>query len=284
MNGFTSGDWDLSVSDKTIELGSSFFISYKAPVGETANLSIALGYEVLPSVYLGTFAGTGAWVEDIVSYTPFQDCHVFLINETSGEIMKTMSISVYGDLINVISTDRQTYNIGDTAYFSGSYINTNTYTFLRVVKPDGEYLGSAQYNGVIDHDQYLDLAGTWTYVLLNDGEEQEWSYGTFIVEDAGTSETWYGLPYWLPYLLGVFLTLFVTFSPLIMASYIVRKTRVDKINIPALVYTGFFFFGMVISVMIGWLPSWLPFVILFSMIVYFAIQWLYGQKGEVQGD
>lgn len=90
--------------------------------------------------------------------------------------------------------------------------------------------------------------------------------------------SWYGLPYWVPYLIGIFITLFITFSPLIIAVYITRKTKWKKIEIPPLLYVGFFFMGLITSVLMGFLPIWLPFVILFGMVVYFAVQWLYGSK------
>ena len=95
---------------------------------------------------------------------------------------------------------------------------------------------------------------------------------------------WYGLPFWVPYLIGVFITLFITMSPLIIGTYISRNTRMTKVSIPPLLYVGFFFFGLVVSVLMGFLPSWLPFVILFGMITFFAVQWLYGKKGEIAGE
>lgn len=97
-------------------------------------------------------------------------------------------------------------------------------------------------------------------------------------------ETYYGLPYWVPYLIGVFITLFITMSPLIIATYITRKTSYKKIDIPSLLYVGFFFMGLTVSVVMNFLPIWLPFVILFGMIIYFAVQWLYGKKGEITGE
>ena len=95
---------------------------------------------------------------------------------------------------------------------------------------------------------------------------------------------WYGLPFWVPYLIGVFLTLFVTMSPLIIGTYITRNSKIEKINIPPLLYVGFFYFGLVTSVVMGFLPVWLPFVILFAMITYFAVTWLAGRQASVQGE
>lgn len=94
-------------------------------------------------------------------------------------------------------------------------------------------------------------------------------------------ETYYGLPYWVPWIIGIFITLFVTMSPYIIAVYISRKTRSTELpRIPGLLYVGFFFMGLTISVLMELLPSWLPFIILFGMVVYFAVQWLYGKKAE----
>ena len=73
-------------------------------------------------------------------------------------------------------------------------------------------------------------------------------------------------------------------SPLIIGTYISRNTRMTKVSVPPLLYVGFFFFGLIVSVLMGFLPSWLPFVILFGMITFFAVQWLYGKKGEIAGE
>lgn len=100
--------------------------------------------------------------------------------------------------------------------------------------------------------------------------------------DTGTG--WYGLPNWIPYLIGIFLTLFITMSPLIIGTYITRHSRIGKINIPPMLYVGFFYAGLIISVLMELLPLWLPFVILFSMIIYFAVQWLYGKKSDITGE
>ena len=97
-------------------------------------------------------------------------------------------------------------------------------------------------------------------------------------------EGWYGLPFWVPYLIGIFITLFVTMSPLIIGTYITRNSRIEKINIPPLLYVGFFYMGLITSVVMGFLPSWLPFVILFAMITYFAVTWLAGRQSSVQGE
>ena len=102
--------------------------------------------------------------------------------------------------------------------------------------------------------------------------------------DIFAGDSWYGLPYWVQYLIGIFLTLFVTMSPLIIGTYITRNSRIEKINIPPLLYVGFFYFGLVISVLMDFLPSWLPFVILFAMIIYFAVTWLAGRQASVQGE
>ena len=104
------------------------------------------------------------------------------------------------------------------------------------------------------------------------------------LDDTVLGDTWYGLPFWLPYLIGIFITLFITMSPLIIGTYISRNTRMTKVSIPPLLYVGFFFFGLIVSVLMDFLPSWLPFVILFGMITFFAVQWLYGKKGEIAGE
>lgn len=282
LTGFTSDDWDLSVSDSSVTAGTDVWIDFKAPDGETASIEVAMGYEVFPSIDLGLFAGTGDWVEHATKYTPFQDITIFLINETSEEIMKFIPISVLGE-DNYIYVHPKELNIGETVYFDGTYTN-NVYTFLRIISPSGVHYGVTCYQNVIDWEFKPDETGSWRYEVLQDGVVQTWSKGTFTVNSEGEAGTWYGLPYWVPYLIGIFLTLVITMSPLIIATYITRHTSYKKIDIPNMLYVGFFYTGLFISVAMSFLPAWLPFVILFVMIIYFAIQWLYGKRMGVEGE
>jgi len=257
-------------------------------------------------------------------YHPVTPYFKFFYNESwkqTGEILPDELdnyTDVYGDFfIQFINTDDCYYKVGDKPTLvynvSDDYFNYDSIYFVDIVNVN---TGAVMYSTAISFAGdgrsgfiYVGNAftddGYYQVRLYNVTNESGLFGGGYLVnnklvnssvvihvcEKTGTSGQtggeggWYGLPYWTPYLLGVFLTLFITMSPLIIALYITRKSKHKELpKIPALLYVGFFFMGLVISVQMTFLPFWLPFVILFGMIVYFAVQWLYGKKGEVTGE
>ncbi len=82
-------------------------------------------------------------------------------------------------------------------------------------------------------------------------------------------------PDWLKIIVAVIITLIITVSPLLF-SFALSKGRIE-INIPALVYIAFFFFGLIVSVILGLLSIIVPFIILFGLIIAFGILYVSGK-------
>lgn len=194
------------------------------------------------------------------------------------------------------------YNLSDDNYSTDEYYsfdiiksNGNKSVYFGKIKIIGDYnykkLVITDFKFIEEGQYYIRLYNTTNYGGNIDSIVYT-SQPIYVCEDDTVSPwtppsqggEWYGLPFFVPYLIGIFITLIITMSPLIIATYITRKTSYKKIDIPALLYVGFFFMGLIVSVVTGFLPVWLPFVILFAMIMYFAIQWLYGKKETVSGE
>lgn len=90
------------------------------------------------------------------------------------------------------------------------------------------------------------------------------------------------LPLWAKLIIGVFLTLFITILPVIIIILINRKSRRD-INLPAMLYIAFFFFGLICSVLLGFLPDTIIFIVLFGLILGFLALYLTGNLDKVTG-
>jgi hypothetical protein len=168
-------------------------------------------------------------------------------------------------------------------FFSGEHQHIGSDV---VVLDNNEIIMTLMYQGSFSFSkEYFEEGHHWivlsirtdNYTFVNLSETE-----FTISKEVESSTSWYGLPYWLPFLIGIFITLLITLSPLITITFVNRRTKTD-VHVPDLLYVGFFFLGMITSVVIGFLPSYLPFVILFAMIVYFAVQWLYGKRSTAVG-
>jgi hypothetical protein len=71
-----------------------------------------------------------------------------------------------------------------------------------------------------------------------------------------------------------------TLLPLIVGIAMSRYTSISVLNIPALVYVAFFLIGVIVTIGIGYLPTWSIFFVLFSMILAFAIVWFQRKIAE----
>jgi len=157
---------------------------------------------------------------------------------------------------------------GETIIFQPNEVTNELYLVsLNKVKPS---VGSWQVEmwRINDRNQVYELA-EWDCKVVK---------GAYIPPDTGLSISIASIPYFIRIIIGVGITLMVTIIPLIIAMYL-HKHRIS-INIPSLVYVGFFFFGLVVSTVFGFLPIWIIFVVLFGIILTFAITWLTGQKNN----
>jgi len=298
--------WILESTKPTFNVGEDVILRYVIPSGEYGNITVTEDGDPLETLTISNILGTGEYEELSFGVSQVGDLcyHGFLRNASNNVLMASTpqfcigeSFFDYDIFVNgekeVFVTEKDTVSI--SGYVQG--ISSEVHIFL-------VYDGITRYSWAIgDATNKILFARNWridyNYTL---GDEVYYlylgtSYGLFedkfvtlTVSDYAGEPTpfddgsWYGLPFWVPYLIGVFLTLFITMSPLIIGTYITRNSRIEKINIPPLLYVGFFYFGLIISVVMGFLPSWLPFVILFAMIVYFAVTWLAGKQSSVQGE
>jgi len=90
------------------------------------------------------------------------------------------------------------------------------------------------------------------------------------------------IPDWAKLIIGFFLVLMMTIAPILMIVLINKKSR-RAINLPVLVYVGFFYFGLAISILLGFIPIEIIFVILFGTILAFLVLFLTGNLNKVTG-
>lgn len=86
------------------------------------------------------------------------------------------------------------------------------------------------------------------------------------------------IPEWVKLVIGVIIILFITIAPMLI-SYALSRGNID-IHIPALVYVAFFFLGTCISVALSLISIIIPFIVLFGLVLAFAIMWLRGNVSE----
>lgn len=89
------------------------------------------------------------------------------------------------------------------------------------------------------------------------------------------------LPMYAKVLISLVIILTLTLTPLAF-SMLLNKTNV-KVDIPALLYVAFFFLGIVSCILLGVLDYWVLFVVLFGIIVTFAVLWIQ-DKGFSGGE
>ena len=298
--------WILESTKPVFNVGEDVVLRYVIPDGEYGNITVTEVGDPLETLTISDILGTGEYETISFGVSQVGDLcyHGYLRNSSNnilrastpqfciGETFFDYDILVDG-VKNLSVTARDTVSI--SGYVQG--IKADVYIFLvydnltRYSWPVGDATNKIlfsrnwyiNYNYTLGDEVYYLYLGT-SYGLFED------KYVTLTVSDYTGEPTpfadssWYGLPFWVPYLIGLFITLFITMSPLIIGTYITRNSRIEKINIPPLLYVGFFYFGLVTSVLMDFLPVWLPFVILFAMIIYFAVTWLAGKQSSVQGE
>lgn len=77
-------------------------------------------------------------------------------------------------------------------------------------------------------------------------------------------------------LISIVIIIVLTMTPYLLA-VMISKTNIE-VKIPELVYVSFFFFGMIISIVLGFLDAWVIFVVLLGIILTFAVFWIKGKE------
>ena len=301
----TIGDWNIFTNE--FDRYTDPIINVKGKSGESAQIDLKIGADAVYTL-IDDFSTTGSYqvinpsfdIRDGTKYvfylynnsddslvhihtytTPIIEFdYTLFINDKKYDLLYWEDNQRFHGVSNVIDHDFsiRVYN-GSYSENKTSLMNFGVHTdaggnFYKIFTiPEGLNEDSTYY-------AYLCLEGQ----PILDGGHVTFKVNLTGLDDTVLGDTWYGLPFWVPYLIGIFITLFITMSPLIIGTYISRNTRMTNVSIPSLLYVGFFFFGLVVSVLMNFLPGWLPFVILFGMITFFAVQWLYGKKGEIAGE
>ena len=298
-------EWFIGVTYDPIVIGTYQGFSYYVPTGY--NYAILWMYH--PTSEADTILqGVGDGALHTVKFGVLCDklglWSITLQNRTSSDTTEWDWYRVQFDcvkqIVNYIELGEQGNYICDNGYATILGFYDGEIGTLWVKKNENVFKSFPLTGGGFEHrfypDDYQEAWGIYDVFITNaEGETLDWSSGLKIevydCEDEGepstgiTDTSWYGLPWFMPYIIGIFITLIITMSPLLLAVFITKKTRINKINIPNMLYVGFFFLGLIFNVLIGFLPIWLPFVILFAMIIFFTVQWLYGKKeSSVQGD
>jgi hypothetical protein len=84
------------------------------------------------------------------------------------------------------------------------------------------------------------------------------------------------IPVFFKIIISLLIIIIVTITPYALIS-LINRGRV-QVEIPGLLYVAFFFIGIIISIMLGFLDAWVFFIVLFGLIITFAIMWIRGQN------
>jgi hypothetical protein len=150
---------------------------------------------------------------------------------------------------------------------------TYTYTFSSAKV----FLGNEQIydvpTGSFSFNQQQSKAGTYTY-YLKELDGNTWvtlsSVTVSIQSSSGGSAIDFldDLPLMVKVTLGLVITLIITLLPLIIGILLSKA----NITMPNMIYVAFFFLGLGVSCMLGFLPWAVFFIILFGLIIYFVVQ------------
>ena len=87
-----------------------------------------------------------------------------------------------------------------------------------------------------------------------------------------------GLPDFFKLIAALFIIIVLTITPYALA-LLLSKGNI-QVQMPSLIYVAFFFIGVVASIMLGFLDSWVIIIILIGLIITFAILWLQGRNTQ----
>lgn len=180
-------------------------------------------------------------------------------------IVTPKSISVFGTH-NFIGSSVFIYRNAESLKYVGDTIDFQMY----------DYIISSKYYNYTLIVKYGSRTILLDYKIL-------FASSTTPNEDTEDTVDWFtsfinGLPFFVKIIIAITIVLMITLLPLIVTVLLSRTAHFDSVEIPSLVYIGFFIFGVIIDCLIG-LFSWaILFVILLSMIIAFAVIYISNKK------
>lgn len=241
------------------------------------------------------FTGTSELTSDPYNDTEWDDWATEYGNPTYGNMGIQFKTPAYDCQFRAGNNPIIRYNL------SGDYLEDDSpYYRYRIYMAGSSYL---YYQGLISvfedykrgeetiQDFEFPIDGYYYIVLYNTTE-----YGTTINRTLLTSdiihvcesETEGGsnaglenfdfsdIPILFKILISLFIIIILTISPYFFAAMINRGRT--SVNMPDLVYVAFFFIGIAVCVMLGFLEIYVFFLVLVGLIVTFTILWLQGKS------
>lgn len=194
---------------------------------------------------------------------------------------------VKNNYVNVLNIYKETITAGlECQLFSGSHNFLGKSVYIRINSETLLYVGDKseystpycpQYNGEYKADLILKTESGQVVVLDN-----KTFYVTGGTEKEGGTNNLFNfgnLPPFIKIICALVIIIAMTITPMMLGYFLSRGNI--SINIPSLVYIAFFFIGVVASIMIGFLDIWVLFVIMFGLVLTFAILWI--RKGSEAG-
>lgn len=103
-----------------------------------------------------------------------------------------------------------------------------------------------------------------------------------VTDDVLTPETLLifiaSLPLYVKIIVAIVIIVAITLIPMLVAVSLSKGNI--TIEIPSLVYVAFFFLGMITAVLLGFLDIWIFAIVLFGLILTFAILWVQKNRSE----
>lgn len=178
------------------------------------------------------------------------------------------------------SLQYDTGTVGQLFDVFGSY----TYTFSNAEVFLGNEAIYDVATGSFSFNYQFSKVGTYTFYLKEYNVDSWFTLDSVTVSIIASSPTGDALtnfmdtlPLFVKIILAFIIILLCTISPLIATTSIKQGIKIQSfqnIDIPALVYVGFFMFGIVITCLIGLLPYVVIAIVLIGLILAFAILWM----------
>lgn len=261
-------------------------LEIKSPRGETSFFSTTVSNQSdnILSIELQTYMQLGVWEVTLyggdingTSITLLSDFNV--VNEENNWIEFSKHQYVSGEPFTLFV--KHSYRValtfykndiaqGETLIFNVGENDNTLYTvpIEKVSTSNGNW--RVEMWRINDRNQVYELA-EWNCIVIQGKYIPPASVGGF-----------FGIiiPPFVMLILGIITTLLITMLPLIIGLALSRK-KGGIPNIPALLYVAFFFFGLIVSVLFGFIDIVVPFIILLGLIIAFAVMWI---RGKATGE
>lgn len=213
------------------------------------------------------------------SFVPFSGIHTHYIYDN---VLFENTILVNTPVIDLAAdpSNQKSVIISGTHNHLGAdiYIRINSNIFASVKDTQSFqkfYYPSTSGNKNASLDLYNN--GTWItldYVFFMVGDKSESS------ADSGVETIFSTLPIFYKVLIALVIIIVLSITPFALGVFLAKANMSFKL--PELLYVSFFFLGIIVTVFMGLLDAWVFFVVLFALIITFAILWL--QRGLRSGE